>query len=419
MAATLSLASCLFDTTGERVLALFWLGARRIARARCYTERGIYRMHRHAIRRVAFIFAFFIIGSAAAMADECKPQDLSWYRDESGTRQAVKTPADWDRRRADVLARMQKVMGDLPDRSKLPPLDMRVSEEIARDGYKRLTVTFANLFDERVPAYLYVPTNLKPGERRPGVVALQSTGMEGKEIVDGRGPRGPSRAYGKEVAERGYVVIAPDYPSFGEQKDYDFAHSRYASGTMKAISDNMRCVDLLQARDDVDGGKIAVIGHSLGGHNALFTAAFDPRIRAAVSSCGWTPFHSYYGGQKLANWAQTRYMPRVTSVYANDPDRMPFDFPELIGAIAPRAVFSNSPVKDANFDVEGVRRGSEGIAKVYELLGVRDRYVVEYPDYEHDFTDESRRAAYHFIDTQLDFKPTRDTPTTSAPTAAN
>src|SRR6188474_2059977 len=151
--------------------------------ARCYTDRGIYRMNCHFTLRVTTIFFLLIIGSTAAMADEFKPQDLSWYRDESGQRQAVRSAADWDRRRADVLVRMQQVMGELPDRSKLPPLDMRVSEEIARDGYKRLTVTFANLFDERVTAYLYVPTNLKPGERRPGVVALQSTGMEGKEIV--------------------------------------------------------------------------------------------------------------------------------------------------------------------------------------------------------------------------------------------
>jgi dienelactone hydrolase len=357
---------------------------------------------------LALIVAVISVWSASAMADEFKPQDLSWYRDASGGRQSVQTPADWDRRRADVLSRMQAVMGELPDRSKLPPLDVRVSEEVARDGYKRLTITFANLYDERVTAYLYVPTNLKAGERRPGVLALQSTGMEGKDIVDGRGPRGPSRAYGREMAERGYIVIAPDYPSFGEQKDYDLARSRYGSGTMKAISDNLRCIDLLQSRADVDGEKIAVIGHSLGGHNALFTAAFDTRIKATVTSCGWTPFHSYYGGKKLANWAQPRYMPRVTSAYADDPDRMPFDFPELIAAIAPRAVFSNSPVKDANFDVEGVRRGSEQLRKVYELLGVRDRYVVEYPDYEHDFTDESREAAYRFIDARLGYERQRD-----------
>jgi dienelactone hydrolase len=79
--------------------------------------------------------------------------------------------------------------------------------------------------------------------------------VEGKDIMDGRGPRGPSRAYGKEMAERGYVVIAPDYPRLAIRRNYDFAHSRYASGTMKAISDNMRCADLLLSRANVEPEK--------------------------------------------------------------------------------------------------------------------------------------------------------------------
>ena len=301
-------------------------------------------------------------------------------------------------------------MGELPDRSKLPPLDLKISETFQGDGYRRMTVTFANLHDERVTAYLYVPEGLKPGERRPGVVALQSTGMQGKDIVDGRGPRGASRAYGLEMALRGHVVVAPDYPSFGEQKDYDFAKSRYGSGTMKAVSDNMRCVDLLESRDDVDAAKIAVIGHSLGGHNALFTAAFDERMKAVVTSCGWTPFRYYYGGKKLANWAQPRYMPRVTSAYGNDPERMPFDFPELIASLAPRAVFSNSPVRDENFDVAGVRESWPHVQGVYERLGAADKLVLRTPDYAHDFTNETRREAYAFIEAQLGFKPVRQVP---------
>ena len=69
------------------------------------------------------------------------------------------------------------------------------------------------------------------------------------------GAGGLGRGYGMELAMRGYVVVAPDYPSFGEQKDYDFKKSRYASGTMKAIADNMRCVDLLGSMAEVEGGK--------------------------------------------------------------------------------------------------------------------------------------------------------------------
>ena len=54
---------------------------------------------------------------------------------------------------------------------------------------------------------------------------------------------------------------------------------------MKGIFNHMRCVDLLQAREDVDHERIGVLGHSLGGHNAIFLGAFDIRLKVIVSSC--------------------------------------------------------------------------------------------------------------------------------------
>jgi pimeloyl-ACP methyl ester carboxylesterase len=148
----------------------------------------------------------------------------------------------------------------------------------------------------------------------------------------------------------------------------------------------------------VDPKRIVVIGHSLGGHNALFTAAFDERITAVVTSCGWTPFHYYYGGKKLANWAQDRYMPAIRDVYHSNPDQVPFDLTEVIGAIAPRAVFSNSPKFDANFEFAGVRSAMPEIESVYKLLGAADRFVVTSPDCEHSFPTRIRREAYGFVE---------------------
>ena len=63
------------------------------------------------------------------------------------------------------------------------------------------------------------------------------------------------RAYGRELAKRGYVVLAPDYPSFGDYP-YDFSADAYASGTMKGIFNHMRCVDYLQSLPEVDGERI-------------------------------------------------------------------------------------------------------------------------------------------------------------------
>ena len=71
---------------------------------------------------------------------------------------------------------------------------------------------------------------------------------------------------------------------------------------MKGIWNNMRAVDVLSGLPEVDPGRIGAIGHSLGGHNAIFIALFDERIRAVVSSCGFDDFPHYNGG-KIGGWS--------------------------------------------------------------------------------------------------------------------
>jgi len=294
---------------------------------------------------------------------------------------------------------MQAAMGPLPDRSKLPPLDVQISERVQRSGYTRLTISFVAEKDDRVPAYLYVPDQHGEPERRPAVLALHPTHAIGKGVVDGQSSR-PNRAYARELAERGYVVIAPDYPPFGGYQGYDFGADRYESGTMKGIFNHMRCVDLLQARPDVDPDRIGVIGHSLGGHNAMFVGVFDTRLKVIVSSCGWTPFHDYKQG-RIAGWTSDRYMPRLRDVYKLDPDRVPFDFYGVVAALAPRPFFSNSPLGDDNFEVNGVKKALPIAAWIYRLLGAPDQLQVRHPDAAHDFPPEIRQAAYCFINHTL------------------
>ena len=194
--------------------------------------------------------------------------------------------------------------------------------------------------------------------------------------------------------------MAPDYPYFGDSKDANPYKQGYVSATMKGIWNHMRCVDLLQSLDMVDGQRIGAIGHSLGGHNALFVSAFDRRIRAVVSNCGFNSFAKYYGGN-LTGWSSDKYMPRIASVYGKDPKRMPFDFGEVLAAIAPRAVMAIGPVKDSNFEVSGVKDCVRAAGPVFELLGAKDKLVTEYPDCAHEFPREMRERAYGFLDREL------------------
>ncbi len=340
------------------------------------------------------------------MPEYSNHSELLVYRDCHGKQHPVKTAADWAIRRRHILAGMQKAMGKFPDRSKLPELDVKIKGRIKGDGFERLDITFASERSDRVPALLYLPSGRPKGKRLPAMLALHPTSQLGRHRVTEKGGQ-PNRLYATELAQRGYVVIAPDYPPFGDYKTYE--PGDYVSGTMKGIFDHMRCVDLLQSREEVDPQRIGVIGHSLGGHNSMFVGVFDQRIKVIVSSCGWTPFHDYYGG-KIKGWTSDRYMPLLKTKYELNPDLVPFDFYEVVAALAPRAFFSNSPLADSNFDVAGVRKAVPKARAVYKLLGAPDALQVRYPDSKHDFVPEVRREAYGFIDRVLDHKPARNVP---------
>jgi dienelactone hydrolase len=302
-------------------------------------------------------------------------------------------------RRNQILEGMQRVMGALPDEQRKVGPDMRVTETVEFDGYIRKKIDFAVEKGDRLAAYLLVPKDLKG--KAPAVLCLHQTIAIGKGSPAGIGDR-RTLFYAVELARRGYVTLAPDYPYFGENKTDPYALG-YASATMKGIWNHMRCVDLLQGLDQVDGERIGCIGHSLGGHNTLFVTAFDTRIKAAVSSCGFTSFPKYYGGN-LTGWSSDKYMPRIASVYGKDPAKMPFDFPEVLAAIAPRAVLAVAPLRDANFDVGGVKDCIAAARPVYELLGAKEKLVAIYPDSAHEFTDDARKVAYEFLDAHLKTK---------------
>jgi dienelactone hydrolase len=321
------------------------------------------------------------------------------YRDAEGKEHPIATEADWLQRRTHILANMQEVMGPLPESVNKVPLDVHITEEVRTPHYVRKKLTFAVEKDDRVPAYLLVP--LQGQGKLPAVLCLHQTVKIGKGEPAGLGDRENLR-YAVHLAKRGYITLAPDYPSFGEY-DYDFRQSKFQSGSMKAMWNNMRAIDLLQALPEVDPKRIGCIGHSLGGHNTMFTAAFDTRIQALVSSCGFTSFPKYYGGN-LKGWSSDRYMPRVASVYQFKPEKMPFDFPEVVAALAPRAFLAVAPLHDDNFEVSGVKNCMAAAQPVYDLLGAREKLAALYPDCKHDFPPAARQVAYDWLDRWLKSK---------------
>ncbi|MGQ9504442.1 MAG: alpha/beta fold hydrolase [Thermogutta sp.] len=323
--------------------------------------------------------------------------NLLMYIDDRGQPRRVVTLKDWGIRRSHILRGMMAVMGPLPGPERRVPLNVKILSEETTDSYRRVKLTYASDESDHVPAYLLIPRQTL--RRMPAALCLHQTTHLAKDEPAGTHPDA-AWPYAHELALRGFVCLVPDYPSFGEHAYAFKSHPEYFSGTMKAIWDNVRAIDLLESLPEVDRDRIAVIGHSLGGHNALFTAAFDERIRAVICSCGFTGFGDYYGG-KIEPWAQDRYMPRIRTVFENDPNKVPFDFHEVIAAIAPRPIFINAPLHDANFDCEGVKKVLAVVEPIDQLHNAPHRIHVVYPDAEHSFPAEIRQAAYEWLEAQL------------------
>ena len=250
--------------------------------------------------------------------------NLLVYADERGNLHPIRTPTDWQKRRQHILAAMQRVMGNLPSEEKRVPLSPQVVDEQDSGSFLRRKIAFTPEPNDRLMAWLLIPKTLLSDRDRkaPAMLCLHQTTQIGKDEPVGLGGN-PNLHYAKELTERGYVTLTPDYiggdlpevgikEGFGESRSDPYALG-YVSGTMKGIWNHIRCVDLLQSLPFVDRERIGVIGHSLGGYNALFVAAFDERLKVVVTSCGFTSFVKYRGGD-LTGWCHRGHMPRIATV---------------------------------------------------------------------------------------------------------
>lgn len=320
--------------------------------------------------------------------------NLLEYKAADGTTKVARSAKEWSARRNDAIAGMVKIAGPLPGASKRGPLEIKVDEETDMGSYVRRFLTYSSEPDSRTTAYLCIPKAALAGKKANGVLCLHPTDNKiGHKVIVGLGGL-PHRQYASELAERGFVTISPSYPQLAQYQP-DIRGLGYKSGTMKAIWDNVRALDLLDSLGYVRKGNYAAIGHSLGGHNSIYTACFEPRIRVIVSSCGFDSFLDYYKGN-IKGWVQERYMPELGN-YVSRVAEVPFDFYELVACLAPRPFFVNAPLKDANFYWDSVDRIAAAAKPVYALHRAESKIRIEHPDCAHDFPDPVRMQSYEWI----------------------
>ena len=190
------------------------------------------------------------------------------------------------------LVSLAKLIGPNPPRC---PLNPTILSDVDCGAYVRQTVEYAVEEGERVKSFVLLPKNASG--TAPAVIAHHQHAGQfdlGKSEVVGLAGN-PDQAYGAELAERGYVVMAPDVLAFEERNSsaiegeyYELASRLVRGQTLlgKVLHDVRVALDYLATRPEVDPSRIGFIGHSYRGRMAIWASAFDERIRAAVSNCG-------------------------------------------------------------------------------------------------------------------------------------
>ena len=304
-----------------------------------------------------------------------------------------------------------------------------------KPDYVEEYLTFQTTADLRVPAYVLVPK--KAPLPAPGVVVLHSHDgiyLWGKEKVVEDELEHPyltefkARAYGgrsiaAELARRGYVVIAIDMFYWGERRlvqDDDPPTYRERPSTMTEqeirafnqrasqeeslvgrslftagvtwpgvlLWDDIRTLDYLAARPEVDPRRLGCVGLSVGGYRSFLLAALDERIKAAVD-VGWMTSLGSQIKQHVVHTIGLSF--HINGLYRH------MDLPDIAALIAPRAVLIINGSQDRLFAPEGVKAAFEKIARCYAKAGAAERQQCRLYDAPHEFNLAMQAEAWEWL----------------------
>jgi len=339
-------------------------------------------------------------------SDQAGRRDLAPLLGGEGSSNRITSLGSWEEKRKQIASTIQQILG-APTNLKPLPLEVRELGVEDLDGYTRRHIMIKSEADDWIPAFLLVPKKLS-APRVAAMICLHQTVAQGK--AEPCGMKGdPELAFAVELVKRGYVCIAPDVIGFGERiapgkQPYDNSLAFYRkhpgwSFMGKMIWDVARVIDYLETLSFVDPKRIGSIGHSHGAYGTLFATAFEPRITAAVASCGFTTFRSDPNPER---WSHLTALIPQLGFYLPDIASIPFDWQHVLALAAPRKLFVWYTTKDSVFpntdNLDALLRDVQG---VYRLYGVEGALAWQSSDGPHKLPKERRQTAYLWLDENL------------------
>ena len=310
-------------------------------------------------------------------------------------------------------------------------------ERVELDDHVREKIVFSTGPRFRVPAYVLIPKN-RTG-RVPAIVDLHSHGgmfLFGKEKVIDFGRNHPAmtpyheanydgRPTATALVRRGYVVITIDALYFGERRlmlDADLAkgwdRSRYSINDVRILNqqcrakeatlaksmafagatwpgvvawDDMRTVDYLVTRPEVDPQRIGCLGISMGGYRAMYLTALDDRIVAGCVAGFMSTIRPMLRAH-VDTHSWVHYLPEL---------HRHLDWPDLASLAMPRALMVLQCSQDRLFPLAGMREAVDKIAAAYAKANCRDKFAGRYHDVPHKFTRAMQDQAFAWLDRHL------------------
>lgn len=325
----------------------------------------------------------------------------------------IDSTQDWESKKTEILKNIRWIMGDEPAIvSNAGPVLLKnggIGENNFGSFLPRPTVnsemgvmkiTPYKGFGDYLYGNLYYPIEkVKQGSKVPVIIYLHPYDYsKGFSTTD---HQYSLQFFFENLTKLGYAVFAFDVLGFGNRiEEGTRFYERYPhwSKMGKMVADVKAATDALANLEIIDNRKIYTAGYALGGTVGLFATALDDRIAGTISVAGFTPLrNNNRATEGIRAYSHLHgLLPRLGFFVGNEA-RIPFDFHDLIGAIAPRPLFIVAPKHDWNASPIHIEKAVLESEKIYNLYSHPKKIQLLQPDSDNRFSIEIQQAIYEWI----------------------